>query len=76
LAVCSANVFTSEATTANPRPASPARCLDGRVERQQIGLAGDGLDEIDDVADPGAGAVGSQLISKSRSRVLPINRVR
>ena len=30
-----------------------ARRLDGGVERQQIGLAGDGVDELDDVADAG-----------------------
>ena len=28
-----------------------ARRLDGRVERQQIGLAGDGVDQFDHVAD-------------------------
>ena len=28
-----------------------ARRLDGGVERQQIGLAGDGVDQFDDVAD-------------------------
>ena len=30
-----------------------ARRLDGGVERQQIGLAGDGVDQFDDVADAG-----------------------
>ena len=29
-----------------------ARRLDGGVERQQIGLAGDGIDQLDHVADP------------------------
>ena len=28
-----------------------ARRLDGGVERQQVGLAGDGVDQFDDVAD-------------------------
>ena len=28
--------------------------LDGGVERQQVGLAGDGVDQFDDVADPAA----------------------
>ena len=32
-----------------------ARRLDGGVERQQIGLARDGVDEFDDVADPACG---------------------
>ncbi len=30
-----------------------ARRLDGRVQRQQVGLAGDGVDQFDDVADAG-----------------------
>ena len=30
-----------------------ARRLDGGVERQQVGLPGDGVDQFDDVADPG-----------------------
>ena len=30
-----------------------ARGLDGGIERQEIGLAGDGVDEFDDVADAG-----------------------
>ena len=30
-----------------------ARRLDGGVQRQQIGLPGDGVDQFDDVADPG-----------------------
>ena len=30
-----------------------ARRFDGGVERQQIGLAGDGVDQFDHVADPG-----------------------
>ena len=31
------------------------RRFDGRVQRQQIGLPGDGVDEFDDVTDPGGG---------------------
>ena len=52
-AVCSASAFTSDATTAKPRPgfAGPRR-LDGGIERQQIGLAGDGVDQFHHVADP------------------------
>jgi len=45
-AVWVASAFTSEATTAKPRPASPGpRSLDGGVESQQIRLASDVSDE-------------------------------
>ena len=54
-AVWPARLLTSCATTAKPRPASPARRLDGGVERQQIGLLGNRGDQLHDVADPGAG---------------------
>ena len=44
--------FTSTATTANPFPDFPgARRFDGRVERKQIGLPGNRLDEADDLPD-------------------------
>ena len=47
-----ARPLTSLATTAKPRPASPAlRRLDGSVERQQIGLRGDAADQVDDAFD-------------------------
>ena len=37
---------------APPRLAGPRR-LDGGVQRQQVGLPGDGVDEFDDIANPG-----------------------
>jgi len=37
-----------------------ARRLDGGVERQKIGLAGDIIDELDDIAD-GVGGLGEEL---------------
>ena len=47
-----ASDFTSLATTAKPRPASPARGgFDGGVQRQQIRLLGDIVDQSHDVAD-------------------------
>ena len=56
LAVCPASDLTSEATTAKPLPGlAGARRLDGGVERQQIGLAGDRLNEADHLADAGGG---------------------
>src|SRR5215472_6292525 len=55
LAACEercARLRTSEATTAKPRPASPARRrLDRGVERQQVGLPRDLVDHPDDVGD-------------------------
>src|SRR5262249_27170167 len=50
-AVCTASDLTSAATTAQPRPASAARRFNRGIERQQVGLAGDVLNELDDVAD-------------------------
>ena len=54
-AVCSAKAFTSDATTAKPLPAAPARAgprrLDRGVERQEVGLPGNRRDQPDDVAD-------------------------
>ena len=53
-AVSRARSLTSLATTAKPRPSSPgAGGLDGGVERQQVGLVGDGADDPDDVVDGG-----------------------
>jgi hypothetical protein len=46
----SASLRTSLATTAKPRPCSPAGRLDRGVEREQVGLAGDFLDDADLVA--------------------------
>jgi hypothetical protein len=44
--------FTSCATTAKPRPASPARGrLDRRVQCKQVGLPGDGADQAEDGFD-------------------------
>jgi len=37
-----------------PRFASPRR-LDGGIERQQVSLAGDSVDQLHHVADPGGG---------------------
>jgi hypothetical protein len=51
-AVCSASAFTSDATTAKPRPRfAGARGLDGGVQCQQVGLAGNGVDQFDHIAD-------------------------
>jgi len=51
-AVWPARDFTSEATTGKPPTGfSGARRLDGRVQRQQVGLGRDVLDQGDDVAD-------------------------
>ena len=56
LAVWPASDFTSEATTAKPLPGlARARRLDGGVEREQVGLSGDRLDEADHLADAGRG---------------------
>ena len=50
-----ASFFTSEATTENPpRLASPRR-LDGGVERQEIGLAGNRVDDPQNAAQAGHG---------------------
>jgi hypothetical protein len=67
-AVWPARLFTSCATTAKPRPASPARRLDRGVERQKVGLLGDGGDQLDHVADPRArlGELGDALIGGGR----------
>ena len=46
-----ARARTSWATTAKPRPASPARRLHARVQGQKIGLEGDFVDHPDDVGD-------------------------
>ena len=55
-AVWVASDFTSEATTAKPLPASPGPGrLDGRVQRKQVGLRGDVVDQADDLADPVGG---------------------
>ncbi len=52
LAVWVARFLTSDATTAKPLPASPARAgLNGRIQRQQIRLARDRADHVDDFAD-------------------------
>ncbi len=55
LAACEercARLRTSEATTAKPRPASPARAAStAGIEREQVGLAGDLVDDADDVGD-------------------------
>ena len=51
-AVCEASDFTSEATTANPLPASPARSgPDGRIECEQIRLSGDVIYQTNDIAN-------------------------
>ncbi len=52
LAVWLASAFTSDATTAKPRPDLAGACgLDGRVQRQQIGLGGDAVDQLHHFAD-------------------------
>ena len=51
-AVWAARLFTSWATTAKPRPASPARAASMvAFKRQQIGLAGDVADQAEDRFD-------------------------
>lgn len=54
---CSAtwrSLCTSSPTTAKPRPISPgARRFDGGIQSQQVGLVGDFLDDLADVADLG-----------------------
>ena len=53
-AVCSASAFTSEATTAKPRPASPARAASMvALSASRLVWPGDGVDQFDDVADAG-----------------------
>ncbi len=53
LAVCSASAFTSGC---NDREAATgiagARRFNGGIERQQIGLAGNRVDQLDNIADP------------------------
>ena len=69
LAVWLASVFTSEATTAKPRPGfARARRLDGGVEREQVGLLRDGADELDHVADAARAAreLADQLVGVLR----------
>src|ERR1700680_1437925 len=53
-AVWLASDLTSDSTTAKPLPASPARArgLDGRIERQEVGLRGNGVDQADHFANP------------------------
>ena len=50
------------------------RRLDGGVERQQVGLAGDGVDQLDDVAD--AGGRLRQLVDAGRWSARPARRPR
>src|SRR3954454_14531505 len=66
-AVWLARCLTSDATTAKPLPASPAPCrLDRRVERQQVGLARDVGNHLDDRADPARGfrQAGDDLVGR------------
>ena len=57
LAVCPASDFTSEATTAKPRPASPARAASMvALSASRLVCAGNRLDEPDHLADAGGGA--------------------
>src|SRR5258705_13001218 len=52
LAVWLASAFASEATTAKPRPDSPARAASMvAFEGEQIGLGGDRVDQLDHFAD-------------------------
>ena len=51
LLVRSASCRTSSATTAKPRPWSPARAADGGIEGEQVGLLGDLADGVDDRGD-------------------------
>ena len=56
LAVWPASDLTSEATTAKPRPASPARAASMvALSAKQVGLPGDRLDQADHLADAGGG---------------------
>ena len=48
----SASRLTSSATTAKPRPGvTGASGFDGRVEREEVGLIGDVVDELEDALD-------------------------
>ena len=53
LTVCSARLHFGRDNRKSLAGRVGARGLDGRVQRQQVGLSGNRLDEIDDVADPG-----------------------
>ncbi len=46
-----ARLRTSPATTAKPRPCSPARCFYRRVQRQNVSLEGNTVDNADNVSD-------------------------
>ena len=51
--VCSARLFTSDATTAKPLPLSPARAASMvALSASRVGLRRDVVDQLDDVADP------------------------
>ncbi len=54
--VCPASDLTSAATTAKPLSGGArARRLDRRIQREQVGLSGDRLDQSDHLADAGRG---------------------
>ncbi len=48
---CSDRRRISAATSENPRPTSAVRALERGVEREQVGLVGDALDQGQDLAD-------------------------
>src|SRR5262249_6001239 len=67
LAVCPASALTSLATTAKPRPASPApRGFYCGVERKQIRLFGNIVDQTHHIADPR-----SRLVELLDHRICP-----
>ncbi|MEJ2377237.1 MAG: hypothetical protein P8Y71_18125 [Pseudolabrys sp.] len=55
LAVGAASPLTSCATTEKPAGLAGARGFDSGIERQQIGLLGDGRDQLDHLADAAGG---------------------
>ena len=53
-AVCAASAFTSEATTAKPLPASPARAASMvALSASRLVCSAIAVDQLDHVADPG-----------------------
>src|SRR5450631_3410538 len=54
-AVCSASAFTSDHHRKATASLAGPRRFDGRVQGQQVGLTGNGIDQFDDVTDAGGG---------------------
>src|SRR3546814_18134221 len=69
--VCSSDLRKALAGVARTRR------LDGSVERQQVGLLGDGVDELDHRADllDGVGTRGDLILRLGRARAGPLHHV-